>query len=116
MLAVLRHSEELLHCGGRDLGLLVGVALLHQVAGYLSTDTRDLALQAPSWLYPWERQPEGLDGGVPLDKVLEAPVLGPGSISPSAVPNPYDMSGGVSVRAPCTDLAGALSWATPSPL
>ncbi len=52
--------------------------------------SRDPALQAPSWMYPWrERQPEGPGNAVTLDEVLEMPVL-PGPVSNS----------------------GALSWAT----
>ena len=50
---------------------------------------------------------------VTLDDVLEMPVLpGPGSASPSAVPNPYDLSGGGSALEPGLGLAETLSWAT----
>ena len=57
--------------------------------------SRDSTLQPPWWMHPWQQPlPEFPDGDVPLSKALEVPVLGPGSASPSAVPNPYDMSGG----------------------
>ncbi len=60
----------------------------------------------------WASLPE-LGRVVTLDDVLEMPVLpGPGSASPSSTPNPYDLSGGGSMLAPCTDLAGALPWTT----
>jgi len=65
----------------------------------------------------WTTVPE-LPRVVTLDEVLEMPVLpGPGSASPSAVPNPYDMSGGGEALAPGLGLAETLSWATlhPSP-
>lgn len=79
----------------------------------VSSQSRDPALQ-PTWWMPWDQpQPEVPEGGVPLSRALEEPVLpGPGSASPSSVPNPYDLSGGGSMLAPCTDLAGALSWTT----
>ncbi len=72
-----------------------------------SSQTRDPALQEPCWLHPWQQPlPEFPDGDVPLSKALEVPVLpGPGSASPSAAPNPYDMSGGGGALAP------PLSWA-----
>ncbi len=81
--------------------------------------SRDSTLQPPWWMHPWdERQPEAPDSVVTLDEVLEMPVLpGPGSASPSAVPNPYDMSGGGEALAPGLGLAETLSWTTlhPSP-
>lgn len=53
---------------------------------------------------------------VTLDEILEMPVLpGPGSASPSAVPNPYDLSGGGSALVPGLGLAETLSWTTTTP-
>ncbi len=79
-----------------------------------SSQTRDPALQEPCWLHPWQQPlPEFQDGDVPLSKALEVAVLpGPGSASPSSTQAPFDLSGGGSMLAPCTDLAGALSWTT----
>ena len=79
--------------------------------------SRDPALQPPWWMHPWEEcQPEGSGSVVTLDEILEMPVLpGPGSMSPSAVPNPYDLSGGGSPLAPGLGLAETLSWTTTTP-
>lgn len=78
-------------------------------------------MQPPWWLRPWEEHhPDGADLGVPLEKALEVPVLGPGSASPSAIPNPYDLSNSGSALAPPLswvkeDQKLALGWDAPDP-
>jgi hypothetical protein len=85
--------------------------------------SRDPALQAPSWMYPWEEQPEVPGGGLTLNEALEMPVLpGSGSASPTSTPS-LDMSGdglsplsapgsGVSLQNGSTMTARAPGWAS----